>query len=185
MSRPGDIAGDQLRAVVERIETIDEEIKELTEAKKEIYLEAKGNGFDVKILREVIRVRKQDQRERDELETLLEVYLQAIKGAPPVAKAVARLRQRLQQRLLDRGGAGAGFRSASRLTAMRRGMRPRSSPSRARQLRRPPCDQRCCSVTPLSRVLAGSGINVLCRRIGSTNNPTCVAPHSHCRRASW
>ena len=58
MSRPGDIAGDQLRAVVERIENIDEEIKELTEAKKEIYLEAKGNGFDVKILREVIRVRK-------------------------------------------------------------------------------------------------------------------------------
>ena len=90
MSRPGDIAGDQLRAVVERIETIDEEIKELTEAKKEIYLEAKGNGFDVKILREVIRVRKQDQQERDELETLLEVYLQAIKGASPVAKAVAK-----------------------------------------------------------------------------------------------
>ena len=87
MSRPGDIAGDQLRAVVERIENIDEEIKELTEAKKEIYLEAKGNGFDVKILREVIRVRKQDQQERDELETLLEVYLQAIKGAPPATKA--------------------------------------------------------------------------------------------------
>ena len=90
MSRPGDIAGDQLRAVVERIENIDEEIKELTEAKKEIYLEAKGNGFDVKILREVIRVRKQDQQERDELETLLEVYLQAIKGASPVAKAGAK-----------------------------------------------------------------------------------------------
>ena len=82
MSTPGDIAGDQLRAVVERIETIDEEIKELTEAKKEIYLEAKGNGFDVKILREVIRVLKQDQQERDELETLLEVYLQAIQGCP-------------------------------------------------------------------------------------------------------
>ena len=89
MSRPGDIAGDQLRAVVERIENIDEEIKELTEAKKEIYLEAKGNGFDVKILREVIRVRKQDQQERDELETLLEVYLQAIKVSSPVAKAGA------------------------------------------------------------------------------------------------
>ena len=109
MSTPGDIAGDQLRAVVERIETIDEEIKELTEAKKEIYLEAKGNGFDVKILREVIRVRKQDQQERDELETLLEVYLQAIKGAPAVAKAGQRLRQRLQQRLLDRGGGAPAF----------------------------------------------------------------------------
>jgi uncharacterized protein (UPF0335 family) len=87
MSRPGDIAGDQLRAVVERIENIEEEIKELTEARKEIYLEAKGNGFDVKILRDVIRVRKQDQKERDEQETLLEVYLQAIKSAPSVAKA--------------------------------------------------------------------------------------------------
>ena len=87
MSRPGDVAGDQLRAVVERIENIENEIKELTEAKKEIYLEAKGNGFDVKTLREVIRVRKQDQKERDEQETLLEVYLQAIKGASSTAKA--------------------------------------------------------------------------------------------------
>ena len=90
MSRPGDVAGDQLRAVVERIENIENEIKELTEAKKEIYLEAKGNGFDVKTLREVIRVRKQDQKERDEQETLLEVYLQAIKGASSPAKAAAK-----------------------------------------------------------------------------------------------
>jgi uncharacterized protein (UPF0335 family) len=87
MSGSGDVAGDQLRTIVERIESIEGEIKELTEAKKEIYLEDKGNGFDVKTLREVIRVRKQDQKERDELETLLEVYLQAIKGAPKVAKA--------------------------------------------------------------------------------------------------
>jgi len=90
MSRPGDIAGDQLRAVIERIENIENEIKELTEAKKEIYLEAKGNGFDVKTLREVIRVRKQDQKERDEQETLLEVYLQAINGASSTAKAAAK-----------------------------------------------------------------------------------------------
>ena len=87
MGGPVDIPGNQLRAIVERIENIEEEIKELTEAKKEIYLEAKGNGFDVKILREVIRVRKQDQKERDEHETLLEVYLQAIKGASSVVKA--------------------------------------------------------------------------------------------------
>jgi uncharacterized protein (UPF0335 family) len=87
MSRPTDVAGDQLRAIVERIERIEEEIKEFTEGKKEIYLEAKGNGFDVKILREVIRVRKQDQKERDEQESLLDVYLQAIKGASPKAKA--------------------------------------------------------------------------------------------------
>src|ERR1700716_1966520 len=88
MSGSGDVAGDQLRTIVERIENIEEEIKELTEAKKEVYLEAKGNGFDVKTLREVIRVRKQDQKERDEQETLIEVYLQAIKGASSAAKAV-------------------------------------------------------------------------------------------------
>ena len=87
MSGPNGVAGDQLRAIVERIENIEEEIKELTEAKKEVYLEAKGNGFDVKTLREVIRVRKQDQKERDEQETLIEVYLQAIKGASSAAKA--------------------------------------------------------------------------------------------------
>ena len=88
MSRPSEgVAGDQLRAIVERIERIEEEIKELTEGKKEIYLEAKGNGFDVKIVREVIRVRKQDQKERDEQESLLDLYLQAIMGASPKAKA--------------------------------------------------------------------------------------------------
>jgi uncharacterized protein (UPF0335 family) len=87
MSRPGGVAGDQLRAIVERIEHVEEEIKELTEAKKEIYAEAKSNGYDVKVLREVIRVRKQDQKERDEQESLLDVYMQAIKGASSAAKA--------------------------------------------------------------------------------------------------
>jgi uncharacterized protein (UPF0335 family) len=86
MSRPGDIAGDQLRAVVERIENIENEIKELTEAKKEIYLEAKGNGFDVKTLREVIRVRKQDQKERDEQQKeLVALSLQEIGDGGQVA----------------------------------------------------------------------------------------------------
>jgi uncharacterized protein (UPF0335 family) len=87
MSERVGIAGDQLRAIVERIEHVEEEIKELTEAKKEIYLEAKGNGFDVKVLREVIRLRKQDQKERDEQESLLDAYMQAIKGASRAAKA--------------------------------------------------------------------------------------------------
>jgi len=87
MSRSDEIAGDKLRAIVERIERIEEEIKELNEGKKEIYFEAKGNGFDVKIVREVIRVRKQDQKQRDEQESLLDLYLQAIKGAARAAKA--------------------------------------------------------------------------------------------------
>ena len=81
MSAPGEVAGDQLRTIVERIERIEEEIQELNEGKKEIYLEAKGNGFDVKTLRQVIRIRKQDAKERDEQETLLDLYLTAIGGA--------------------------------------------------------------------------------------------------------
>jgi uncharacterized protein (UPF0335 family) len=87
MSKPLEIAGDQLATIIERIENVEAEIKELTEAKKEIYLEAKGNGYDVKTLREVIRIRKQDPQERGEQESLLDVYMEAIKKAKRVAKA--------------------------------------------------------------------------------------------------
>lgn len=89
MGGPIEVAADQLRAIVERIEHVEDEIKELTEAKKEIYLEAKSNGFDVRIIREVVRLRKQDPKERDELETLIEEYWQAINKAPPVGKEAA------------------------------------------------------------------------------------------------
>ena len=89
MGGPVEVAGDQLRAIVERIEQVEEEIKELTEAKREIYLEAKSNGFDMKIIREVVRLRKQDPRERDELETMVEEYWQAINRASPEGKKAA------------------------------------------------------------------------------------------------
>jgi uncharacterized protein (UPF0335 family) len=81
MGGPVDISGDQLRTIVERIEKIEEEIGELNEGKREIFQEAKGNGFDVKVIREIVRLRKQDQKEREEHESLLEVYLRAIKGS--------------------------------------------------------------------------------------------------------
>ena len=87
MGGPVELAGDKLRAIVERIEHLEDEIRELNETKKEIYLEAKSNGFDVKVLREVVRLRKQDQKEREELDELLDVYLRAIKGASRVSKA--------------------------------------------------------------------------------------------------
>jgi uncharacterized protein (UPF0335 family) len=87
MTEPGEVAGDQLRTIVERLERVDEEIKELNEAKKEIYVEAKGSGFDIKVLREVIRVRKQDQKEREAHETLLDLYLHALKETRREAKA--------------------------------------------------------------------------------------------------
>jgi uncharacterized protein (UPF0335 family) len=81
MGGPGDISGDQLRTIVERIEKIEEEIGELNEGKREIFQEAKGNGFDIKVIREIVRLRKQDQKEREEHESLLEVYLRAMKGS--------------------------------------------------------------------------------------------------------
>ena len=87
MGAPGEIAGDQLRTIVERIEQVEVEINELNEAKREIYTEAKSNGFDVKIVRQVIRVRKEDEKKRDEADILLDTYLQAIKTASPKTKA--------------------------------------------------------------------------------------------------
>ena len=87
MSGPADIPGGKLRTIVERVEHIDKEIKELNETKREIFAEAKSNGFDLKVLREVIRIRKKDKQERDEQETLLDLYMHAIEAAKPVAKA--------------------------------------------------------------------------------------------------
>ena len=86
MGGPIEVAGDQLRAIVERIERIEAKIKELNEGKREIFQEAKSNGFDVKVIREIVRLRKQDQKEREENEALLEIYLRAIK-ASRVSKA--------------------------------------------------------------------------------------------------
>jgi uncharacterized protein (UPF0335 family) len=89
MGGPVELSGDQLRAIIERIEHVEEEIKELFEGKREIYLEARNNGFDGRIIREVIRLRKQDPRERDELETLVEEYWQAMNQAPAEQKEAA------------------------------------------------------------------------------------------------
>ena len=76
------ISGNRIRSFVERIEQLETEIQELNDGKKEVFSEAKGEGFDVKILREIIKLRKQDQDERDEHETLLDVYMRAMESAP-------------------------------------------------------------------------------------------------------
>jgi uncharacterized protein (UPF0335 family) len=81
MRGPDGIAGDRLRTFVERIERMDEQLKAINDEKREIFAEAKGEGFDVKILKEVIRVRQQDQNERDERDILLDTYLHAIEKA--------------------------------------------------------------------------------------------------------
>jgi uncharacterized protein (UPF0335 family) len=88
MSGPDGIAGDRLRSFVERIERIEEDLKAMNDDKKDVFAEAKGEGFDVKILKEVIRLRKQDQEERDERDALLDVYLRAVQMvSPPRAQA--------------------------------------------------------------------------------------------------
>ena len=76
-----DIAGERIRSIVERVEHIEEEIKALNEGKKEIFQEAKGEGFDVKVIKEIIRLRKQDKDERDEHESLLDLYLSAMESS--------------------------------------------------------------------------------------------------------
>jgi uncharacterized protein (UPF0335 family) len=71
-------AKDQLKAFVERVERLEEEKKAIADDIRDVYAEAKGNGFDVKSLRIVVRLRKQDINERKEQEAILETYLHAL-----------------------------------------------------------------------------------------------------------
>jgi len=83
------IPGGKIRAFVERIENIDTELQELNEQKKEVFAEAKGDGFDVKILKEIVKLRKQDEEERDERESMLDLYMRAMEQAAPEKTAKA------------------------------------------------------------------------------------------------
>ena len=76
------IPGGKIRSFVERIENLDTELQELSEQKKEVFAEAKGEGFDVKIIKEIIKLRKEDKDERDERESLLDLYMRAMETAP-------------------------------------------------------------------------------------------------------
>jgi len=76
--KTGGIAADRLRSIVERIERLEEERKALGNDIKDIYAEAKSAGFDVKVLRQIIKLRKQEPAEVEEQETLLDVYRRAL-----------------------------------------------------------------------------------------------------------
>lgn len=71
-------AKDQLKAIIERIERLEEEKKTISDDVRDIYAEAKENGFDVKALRTIIKLRKMDDGDRQEAETILETYMQAL-----------------------------------------------------------------------------------------------------------
>jgi uncharacterized protein (UPF0335 family) len=75
---PAGFAADQLRSFVERIERLEEEKATIGQDVKDVYAEAKGTGFDVKVMRKVIRLRKMDKAERDEAEATLDLYMQAL-----------------------------------------------------------------------------------------------------------
>ena len=78
----GGIAGERLRSFIERIERLEEEKRTLAADIKEVYAEAKGNGFDAKIMRQLIRLRRMDKDDLDEQESLLDVYKRALGMLP-------------------------------------------------------------------------------------------------------
>jgi uncharacterized protein (UPF0335 family) len=81
----GGIAGEQLKSFIERIERLEDEKRALSEDIKEVYAEAKGTGFDPKIMRQIIKIRKMDKEELDEEESLLDVYKRALGMSPELS----------------------------------------------------------------------------------------------------
>jgi uncharacterized protein (UPF0335 family) len=77
-AKAGGLAGDHLKSFIERVERLEEEKKALMDDIKDVYSEAKANGFEVKIMRQLVRLRKMDKDELDEQEALLETYMRAI-----------------------------------------------------------------------------------------------------------
>lgn len=78
------VAREQLRAYIERIERLEEEKKSISDDIRDVYAEAKGNGYDAKVMRQVVKLRKQEAHERQEQEAILDLYMHALGmvGAP-------------------------------------------------------------------------------------------------------
>lgn len=87
MSDTDGIAGTRILSIIERIEQLEEEIKALNEGKKEVFAEAKGEGYDLKVLKEILKIRKLDRDERDEQELLIDLYMRAMSAAEETKQA--------------------------------------------------------------------------------------------------
>jgi uncharacterized protein (UPF0335 family) len=85
----GGIAGERLKSFIERIERLEEEKRALSGDIKEVYAEAKGTGFEPKIIRQIIKIRGMDQDELDEQESLLDVYKRALGMLPDAGSQAA------------------------------------------------------------------------------------------------
>jgi len=83
------VAREQLKSVVERIERLEEEKKAIADDIRDIYAEAKANGFDTKVLRQVVSLRKKDLTERQEQDAIRDLYLQALGMLPDFEEAAA------------------------------------------------------------------------------------------------
>ena len=87
MVNVGGVAGDQLRSYIERIEKLEEEKAALAVDVREVFAEAKANGFETKTMRQVIKLRKMDHSERDEAEHMLDLYKRALGMLPELDEA--------------------------------------------------------------------------------------------------
>ena len=89
MADRGGVAGERLKSFIERIERLEEEKRALAADIKEVYSEAKGAGFDVKTIREIVKIRRMDEDDLDEQEALLDTYKRALGMMPQRAKRAA------------------------------------------------------------------------------------------------
>lgn len=80
--RVGGVAVDQLRSIIDRVERLEEEKTNIASDIRDVFAEAKGNGYDVKALRQILKIRKMDAHERDEQEAVLDTYLRALGMLP-------------------------------------------------------------------------------------------------------
>ena len=86
-TRVGGVAVDQLKSIIGRVEKLEEEKAAIADDIKDVFAEAKGNGYDVKAIRQIIKLRKMDAQEREEEETILDTYLRALGMLPELDEA--------------------------------------------------------------------------------------------------
>jgi uncharacterized protein (UPF0335 family) len=94
----GGIAGERLKSFIERIERLEEEKRALAEDIKEVFSEAKGVGFDVRTMRQILRLRRMDQEDLDEQEALLDTYKRALGMAPDLTRPRAEAEPKQRRR---------------------------------------------------------------------------------------
>ena len=80
MADASKVASDQLKSIIERVERLEEEKQSIADDIKDVYAEAKANGYQVKVLRQIVRIRKQDRHEREEMEAIMDLYMNALDG---------------------------------------------------------------------------------------------------------